>query len=358
MKKIRVLHCPFNIGDHRWLLSRLERKLGVDSDLVIFSEPAFPGHFDRCLHINSHSLPNEIKKISFLKEALKKYDVFHFNAGSSIWDNFFPGLNLLDLPILKRAGKKIVVTYHGDDARQKDYYLKEYNISYHSEKYYRSKNYSLFDKLLDSNKKRRIKKYARYADKIFAISPDIMNFLPEKTELLPTCIALDNLLPKIKKKNTSPIKIVHAPSDRAIKGTATVVEAVKELSTKYPLEFILVEKLNHEKALALYQSADIAIDQLIVGWYGTFAVELMARGVPVAAYLRGSDLEKFVPWRKEIPVVNAQTKEELKEALAVLIENPTLRKSLGQKSQAYVKKYHNPYLFAQKLVKTYREITQ
>ncbi len=357
MKNIRVLHCPFNIGDHRWLLSRIERKLGVQSDLVIFAEPRFASHYDRYLHINAHTIPNEIKKILFLKEAIKKYDVFHFNAGSSIWDNFFPGLNLLDLPILKKAGKKIIVTYHGDDARQKDYFLSKFNINYHSEKYYRSKKYSYADWFLDTNKKMRIKRYARYADKFLAISPDLMNFLPKGTVLMPTCIRLDDIPPQIKKKPNSPIRVVHAPSDRFIKGTETVISAVKELADKYPIEFVLVENIPHEQALELYRTADIAIDQFVVGWYGTFAVELMARGVPVIAYLRESDLEKFVPFYKEIPVINAQGKEEIKDAVSVLIENPHLRKKIGLRSHQYVRTYHNPEKLAQRLVNIYREIT-
>ena len=39
-----------------------------------------------------------------------------------------------------------------------------------------------------------------------------------------------------------------------------------------------------------YRDADIVVDQLLAGWYGGFAVEAMALGKPVIAYLRESDL--------------------------------------------------------------------
>jgi len=349
MAKLRVLHTPHNNGGHRWIISRHERKLGIQSDLVVLPDQPFYRNYDRCLHINSKTIPNEVKRYLFLKEAIKEYDVFHFNAGSSILDHPFPGLNLLDLPIIKKAGKKIVVTYQGDDCRQKDYYVKNYHIYYRG----RTRWYSPNDWYLDTNKRARVRRFDKYADHIFAISPDIMPFLPKRTELLPTCIELGDVKP-VKRMADGKIRIVHAPSDRNIKGTEDIVRTVKELALKYPIELILVEKMSHDQALETYQKADIGVDQLVVGWYGTFAVELMALGIPVVAYLREADLEKFVPWRKEIPVVNA-SKDQLKEALIVLIENKKLRESLGKKGIAFVHRRHNPDLIAKRLIEVYEE---
>lgn len=347
MKKLRVLHTPHNNGGHRWIISRHERKLGLQSDLVVLPDQPFYKNYDRCLHINSKTIPNEIKRYLFVKEAIKKYDVFHFNAGSSILDHPFPGLNLMDLGTIKKAGKKIIVTYQGDDCRQKDYLIKHYNL------YYRSKGYTLNDWYLDTNKRARVRRFDRFADHIFAISPDIMNFLPKRAELLPTCVEFKDLrLPK--RWEDGKIRIVHAPSDRGIKGTEDILNIVKELSLKYPIELVLIEKMTHEQAIEVYRQCDIGVDQLVVGWYGTFAVELMAMGIPVVAYLRESDLEKFVPWRKEIPVINAN-KNQLKEALIVLIENKHLRESLGKRGISFVKKHHNPELIAKRLIEVYQE---
>lgn len=344
---MKVLHTPHNNGGHRWIISRYERKLGLQSDLVVLPDQPFYKNYDRCLHINSKTMPNEIKRYLFLKEAIKKYDVFHFNAGSSILDHPFPGLNLIDLPMIKRAGKKIIVTYQGDDCRQKDYLIKHYNL------YYRSQGYTLNDWYLDTNKRARVRRFDRFADHIFAISPDIMNFLPKRTELLPTCIELNDTRPA-PREHGGKIRIVHAPSDRGIKGTEEILLVVKELALKYPIELILIEKMTHEQAVEAYRECDIGVDQLVVGWYGTFAVELMAMGIPVVAFLRESDLEKFVPWRKEIPVVNAG-KNQLKEALIVLIENKNLRESLGKRGISFVRKRHNPELIAKRLIEVYQE---
>src|SRR5207245_10359825 len=98
-------------------------------------------------------------------------------------------------------------------------------------------------------------------------------------------------------------EVTAAPSDRSSKGTSMILDALEQLKSRYDFELILVEKKTHEEALALYRSADIAIDQVLAGWYGGFAVEMMAMGKPVACYIRESDM-RFVPeaMRRELPV--------------------------------------------------------
>ncbi len=54
-------------------------------------------------------------------------------------------------------------------------------------------------------------------------------------------------------------------------------------------EFTLVEGLHREEAKRLYERADLFVDQLILGWYGGVAVELMALGKPVIAHIRPGD---------------------------------------------------------------------
>ncbi|MBM2820460.1 MAG: hypothetical protein HW405_220 [Candidatus Berkelbacteria bacterium] len=350
MKKLRVLHCPLNNANNAWILSRAERKIGLQSDLVVFSKGRFFSDYDQLITIDSVSIPNEIKRIKFLFEAIKKYDIFHFNFGQSIWDHPFPSLNHLDLPILKKAGKKVIFTYQGDDARQKDIFREKYGRSA-----YGDGKYSIFDAFLDYNKRLRIKKITKYADAIFAHNPDIMHVLPPKTRFLPyPNVDIDKIKPA-KNRPSKTVKIIHAPTDRAVKGTEVVVSIIKKLATKYPLELILVENMSHEAAAMIYKRADIAIDQLKIGWYGGFAVEMMARGVPVISYLRASDMEKFVPFWREIPIVNAD-RNSLEEALMVLIKNSSLRDKIGKKSRQFVEKYHDPLKIARKTKKTYEDL--
>ena len=73
------------------------------------------------------------------------------------------------------------------------------------------------------------------------------------------------------------------------------------------LELLLVEKLSHAEARRVYERADLLVDQLLAGWYGGLAVELMALGKPVVCYIRESDL-KFIPpqMQQDLPIINAR----------------------------------------------------
>jgi len=99
----------------------------------------------------------------------------------------------------------------------------------------------------------------------------------------------------------------------------------------------------------IYNEADIAVDQLLVGWYGSFAVEMMALEKPVVCYIREEDL-KFIPseMKEDLPVVHS-TKDDLFEKLIMLIENSKLRKELGEKGRNFVEKWHNSINIAKKL---------
>ncbi|OGD56667.1 hypothetical protein A2V71_03580 [Candidatus Berkelbacteria bacterium RBG_13_40_8] len=349
-KILKVLHAPYNCGNNPWELSRAERKLGIKSDLIVLNAGQFYKNFDQNLDIRIKNLSflDELKRLKFLKWALKNYDVFHFNYGSSIWD--YLGLNLLDLPIIKNAGKKIIFTFQGDDARQKDYFVRHFGWGPYP------KSYSLLDKFYDTNKRRRIKKIDYYADAIFALNPDLMYVLPKKTKFLPyASVNISQTKSIIRKKKNPKIKIIHAPSDRTIKGTEEIIQVVKKLAYRFPLELVLIENMPHKQAIQCYQEADIVIDQLKIGWYGGFAVEAMAMGLPVVCFLRKKDLEKFVPFWREIPIVNAD-QEDLEEALIPLIENPNLRKKLGTKSRKFVETYHDPLKIAKQTVKIYNQL--
>ena len=92
-----------------------------------------------------------------------------------------------------------------------------------------------------------------------------------------------------------------------VKGTDAILAAVDALKAEgHDVEFVLIEKIPHDKVRAIYASADILIDQVHVGWYGGLAVELMALGKPVVAYIRRDDLQ-FIPraMAEELPVVSA-----------------------------------------------------
>ena len=256
-----------------------------------------------------------------------------------------------DVVYFRRIGKNIVVTYQGDDARQGDYCRENYKITFATEVgegYYSARS--------DARKRREIAKFRRYVDRVYAVSPDLLSMVPA-ADLLPICRDVHLLAPSYPVPRARP-RVLHAPSHRGVKGTRFLLEAVNRLrheGVSFDLE--LIENLPNAEAIRRYREADLVVDQLLAGWYGGFAVEAMALGKPVIAYLRESDLHVLPRgMRAELPVIAASPET----IYSVLREWLTDRRhglpERGYASRAYVERWHDTRVIAQRLIGDYEAI--
>ncbi len=151
--------------------------------------------------------------------------------------------------------------------------------------------------------------------------------------------------------------MLHAPTDRDAKGTRYVLEAVDRLRGEgLDVELLLIEGMTYADARNAYERADILVDQVLLGWYGGLAVELMALAKPVVAHLRVDDL-RVLPAEMcaELPIVDA-TPDSLADVLrSLLVERRAELPSLGQRGRAYVKRWHEPLRIAQGMRERYEE---
>ncbi|MCE9546979.1 MAG: glycosyltransferase family 4 protein [Planctomycetia bacterium] len=141
-----------------------------------------------------------------------------------------------------------------------------------------------------------------------------------------------------------PVRVLHAPNHRAIKGTDFFVRAVEELRQEgLDVELVVAEKLSNDEIRTLMQQVDIVADQLIIGWYAMFALEAMALGKPVLCYLRGDLLEFYTRegllQPGEMPIVNCSP-SDLTAALRRLVVDAALRRDVGARSRDFVVRHH------------------
>ena len=372
---MRVLHCPHGIAGNAPQIARAERAIGLDSRSITFTAHPFGYPTDEVLMQPGQSkFALERHRWSLLWRAIRDFDVIHFNFGSTImpmpndlipagypfpiraaYNTYARLLHLSDLPLLKRFGKVIAMTYQGDDARQGDYCLANFAITHAREVeagYYTPES--------DFQKRRDIAYVGHYADLIYSLNPDLRHVLPQQTQYLPYASVdpRDWQFNVPAPFNDRPLKVLHAPSHRAAKGTQYVIDAVERLKNEnFLVELILIEHMEHAEARTAYARADLLIDQVLAGWYGGLAVELMALGKPVICYLREGDL-KFLPdaMRADLPIINASPHT----LYDVLKEWVTLRRDelpeLGRKSRTYVECWHDPLKIAARLKADYEHI--
>lgn len=177
---------------------------------------------------------------------------------------------------------------------------------------------------------------------------DWVDYLPFWHDLMLAHFAIDleRWVPKKRIRDPkAPLKILHAPNHRHIKGTDHFIEAVEELRREgYPIEIILLEKVPNEHVQEVMQEVDIIADQLVIGWYAMFALEGMALEKPVLCYLREDLIDLYTSAKlireEEIPIINV-TPRNIKARLKELILNPGELENIGKRSRVFVDKHHS-----------------
>lgn len=349
---MRVLHLPTLVGGMPWGLAQGERKIGLHSEVLALYDSPLQYSADRVIFENKQAslvrkvlvIPNLIKEVYRIR---KNYDVFHFNFGSSLIDLRVLGLHLIDLPFYKG---KIVVTYNGCDARQKYPTINRvpFSACHQGDCYQGICN----DSARDEMKRLRIAKFDQYAHAVFAVNPDLMRFLPKRAKFLPYAISNWDTIKTLPYNGVKrKLKIVHSPTNRAAKGSDSIIQCLKLVKQRYGdfVDLLLVENLPNEKARQVYTQADLAIDQILIGWYGGFAVEAMKMGIPVVAFIRKEDLQ-FLPKPMALDCEKAIIQADptsLFTRLQEIIENGSILRSYREAGLEYVHRWHDPINVAQ-----------
>lgn len=341
---MKVLHLPTSVGGNAWALSQGEKALGLTSHVLYQSQNwlGYPG--DIVLDRSGRYPIALMKSIVAAFHIPQKYDVLHFNFGSTLIDIPERNINHWDLPLYKN--KRLFVTYNGCDARQK--YIRRDQVQYSACKYADCLTTMCTSQVLDQRKAKRIQQFEEAGAGFFSLNPDLMHFLPKHTQFLPYTIAgWDHIQPREETGRTGEaLHIVHAPNNQVMKGTPPLRKAVENLEKKYPgkIKLTLVEGVPYEKALEIYKTADIIVDQLRIGWYGAFAVEAMKMGVPVMVYLNSDDMV-FIPPQMAKDCDEAfirATEDDVEQVLENLLHQPHILAEKSQAGQEFVHRWHLP----------------
>jgi glycosyltransferase involved in cell wall biosynthesis len=311
-------------------LSRGERKLGLTSDVAVFTPSGYGYGFD----IDIGARPSDPlwrqfrRRLSFLRRAVDQYDVFHFNFGQTILAIRRFGRVVDELAWLRRRGKTILFTYQGSDVRPSEHCPCTRPEC----------------RQLDGYRRKGAERALRFADRVFYQNPDLRQWLPGGSFLAYAAVDPSALRPQPLPERDEFV-VAHAPTNREIKGTSYVIGAVEALrAAGTPIGLDLVEGVTRDAALERLARADVVIDQLLLGWYGTVAVEAMALGRPVVAYIREDEPDDN-PFGKSLPIVRA-TPATLASELRALAADRGRRHEVAQASRRFVEENHDPVALA------------
>jgi len=330
---LRVLHAPAEIAGQASVLARGLRAIGIEAHSLAYN-PGFPQY--RPDEMTGYdALPPLPRYASYFKSLLKhlgRYDVYHFHFGRTLVPPHNP-----DLPLYRALGRQVVFHYHGCDVRDRAHMLATHSRATCTE----------CAPFCNPARQRTVLASARrFADAELVSTPDLLESATRAFHF-PVAADLDEY--PFTPPSLAPRLVLHAPTNRLIKGTRYIERAYEALRPRFAgTRFVTVERVPWTGLRDLMAEADVVVDQVFMGWYGMVAVEAMAMGKPVLCHIRPD----FEPRLRDCPIVRC-TREDLAERLAELIADPARCRALGEAGRVYVEREHAHTALAMRLVEIY-----
>lgn len=317
-------------------------RLGVESYAAILEPHAITANavdkilarrnFFTDLPIRPHRLQQfaryGLRRQALFKEMAKSCDVFIF-----IWQSFYEDAS--DFEYLKKLGKKIVVFFMGDEQRRKTAYEQEMKL-FGIPSYFRHAE-SNFEKSL-----KRLNftlRYLRNAEK-FA---DVIYSLPNQSQLSlrpysHLYIPVDTRIIEEKTEQRKIPVIAHAPSNRLVKGTDFILNALDKLKNEgVEFELRLIENVPYRQALKMYTDSDILIGELFIPTGGKLDREALAAGKVVLSSARRDYIDGLPA---DCPIIDVNPETVYDELKKIILDYPR-RVELAKLGRSFVEKYHD-----------------
>ncbi len=270
------------------------------------------------------------------------FEVVHFHGGASLLPK---RTGYADVRLLRRRHVRVVQHFCGSDARLPDterarnpWYVNSYGED-------------------ERENRARIARWADLTDGHVIFQDNSFDaFLRpafSHIHVVPLAVDLKRLQPRPDQPPRNLPMVVHAPSNTGFKGTEVVRAAIERLNRGRRLcDYVEVTGRTHAETLDQLGRADVVIDQVRAGAYGTVTVEAMALGKPVICYI----LPELLPtYGHDFPVVSADP-STLEEVLRELMRSHDDRALIGARSRRYAERVHDHLKVADLLVDVYGQL--
>lgn len=365
----RILHVHIALYQPALLVRGL-RELGYRADCVMVDGGKAGGWlshldvWDYDLRWDRTNVPSSLVRLgAFLAGALHRYDVFHFHSLPTflpIRPTRFPAYLGLDARLLRAAGKRLVVSRWGcRDGRLRSNYVNTTP--------YRSCvpcQVGTFHRTCSDAWTRALGELARrWFDLVLVNEPDFEDY-NEGAVFLDGAVDTeawrpDLALPERLRLPAAPpgtVRVFHSVGNSVLrgdfKGTSFVLAAVERLRAEgHRLELLSFDRVPN-RDLKFYQlQADVVVDQLYYGHYGSMAREAMALGKPVIGFVR-QDFRTRLPG---LPIVDARL-DTVADRLRELVVSPERRAELGRQGRAFAVRQHGVRAVAGRLAALYEAL--
>jgi hypothetical protein len=349
--KSKVFVGPGNIAGSAMYVANSLKSVGIYArSFSYYSHPfGYPCDYEKILFAKSSSKSRYIyqkfiinkytlkvlwatqKAILFI-HALVWYDSFIFVSHETFFNNN------KDLGILKFFNKKIAFLFVGCPERDPHDKINQVDGGMCSF----CKDYRMQEALncFKANRKgKKINYISKKADYIFS-HKDTISFISEKEKIKKFYCISDSSINKEmicdKFKNKTHLLITHLPSNKLLKGTKIVEDAITKLRDLGYKFHYLSDRIDHSEVGNILEKTHILIDQFSFG-NGLLGVEGMANGCVVICRTANWFRQDF----PDLPLVSCEP-EELLRTLINLLEHPEEMLNIAVNSFEYYQKFHSP----------------
>jgi glycosyltransferase involved in cell wall biosynthesis len=338
-----------------------DRNIGVRSESLVFTQYYTTSEFDINLSkIQEYIIKERVDLFYAFRMyvhawSLIKYDIFHlYNdrglvepAGGYGSDRF--GIALIEMQDYAGAGKALFTYAYGADfrLRQKTLAGGKWNMCMDCPEPGR---FCLCD---DEGGQKTLSTIAANATRMNGLGLS-MDFLPGAHLMRYNVVDTEELssAPDAVKLPSGMLRIGHFPNHGHFKGTRFLDAAVDELRSRgVSIELVKLSGLPRATILQEMKKVDVVVDQLISGSFGLTAVEAMALGVPVVAYIRPG---VAIPAPEECPIIRANP-DTIGQLLEELSRDRGLLAEARQRGPEYVANHFSMQAFEHDLRELYTE---
>ncbi len=244
-----------------------------------------------------------------------------------------------DAQLLRRGGVEVGLVFHGSEVRDP----RRHRLSHEFSPFADRK--SALTRRLQARCDALLPRLRNFTGPLFASTPDQLEYLPDRAQWLPVVVDTEAFAPGPPVMERARPLVVHLASNPALKGTEHVERVLRPMAERGLIELRVVTGLPPAEAAELVRSADIVVDQLLLGLYGVLACEAMASGRVVVGHL-GEDLRSLV--ELPVPVVEA-TPRSLGAVVQRLLDDRDEARTMAKAGPEFVHELHDGRRSAQVL---------
>jgi glycosyltransferase involved in cell wall biosynthesis len=322
---------PVNSAGQAWLwATALQREV---PDVKAESLTTGSGAFDFRVHRTGtyRQYRSDLRwQLELTAYALREVTHVLFEAGRPMFGQQRGQMWTTDVPMLDQAGIKHGLVFHGSEIRDPALHRARYQWSP-----FRNPDEELTSRLQSANDLMR-RHLKGYDGPVFVTTPDLLEFVEDGIWLPLTVDAEEFLSTQPVLEREVPV-VLHAPSASALKGSVYVDPVLTDLDARGLIKYQRVQGVPHSELAEMVRSADIVVDQLLLGSYGVFACEAMAAGRVTVGHV-ADPVRDLLP--TDLPIAEA-TPGDFAEVIERLVAERDTARKIADAGPSYVRELHD-----------------